>query len=141
VCQELKGKEAVALAPWHVQMWLVDAYCAFHDPSPTTISDEPTSVPIPLDVPKESIAKLRQFPPEATAMLTDLTDARPMIRIELTLKIPNGEQQISGLVDCAATLNFVSGDFVRRFALQTRKSWTNTPVRLANGQRVTSSTI
>jgi hypothetical protein len=35
----------------------------------------------------------------------------------------------------------VSEDFVRRFALQTRKSVTKTPVRLANGQRVTSSTV
>jgi hypothetical protein len=45
------------------------------------------------------------------------------------------------VVDCAATLDFVSEDFVRRFALQTRKSATKTHVRLANGQRVTSSTV
>jgi hypothetical protein len=57
------------------------------------------------------------------------------------VKTPNGGHQISGLVDCAATLDFVSDDFVRRFALQTRKSLTNTHVRLANGQRVTSSTV
>ena len=44
-------------------------------------------------------------------------------------------------MDCAATLDFVSEDFVRRFALQTRKSVTKTHVRLANGQRVTSSTV
>jgi hypothetical protein len=44
-------------------------------------------------------------------------------------------------VDCAATLDIVSEDFVRRFALQTRKSVTKTPVRLANGQRVTSTTV
>jgi hypothetical protein len=48
---------------------------------------------------------------------------------------------ISGIVDCAATLDFVSEDFVRRFALHTRKYATKTPVRLANGQRVTSSTV
>jgi hypothetical protein len=47
----------------------------------------------------------------------------------------------SGLVDCAATLDFVSEDFVRRFTLHTRKSLTKTHVRLANGQRVTSSTV
>jgi hypothetical protein len=35
----------------------------------------------------------------------------------------------------------VSEDFVRRFALQTRKSVTKTPIRLANGQRVTSTTV
>jgi hypothetical protein len=45
------------------------------------------------------------------------------------------------MVDCAATLDFVSQDFVRRFALQTRKSLTKTHVRLANGQRVTSSIV
>jgi hypothetical protein len=44
-------------------------------------------------------------------------------------------------VDCATTLDFVYEDFVRRFALQTRKSLTKTHVRLANGQRVTSSTV
>jgi hypothetical protein len=45
------------------------------------------------------------------------------------------------MVDCAATLlDFVSEDFVRRFALQTRKSLTKTHVRLANGH-VTSSTV
>jgi hypothetical protein len=44
-------------------------------------------------------------------------------------------------VDSAATLDFVFEDFVRRFALQTRKFVTKTHVRLANGQRVTSSTV
>jgi hypothetical protein len=44
-------------------------------------------------------------------------------------------------VDYAAALDFVSEDFVRRFALQTRKSLTKTHVRVANGQRVTSSTV
>jgi hypothetical protein len=44
-------------------------------------------------------------------------------------------------VDCAATLDFVFEDFVRCLALQTRKSLTKTPLRLANGQRVTSSTL
>jgi hypothetical protein len=44
-------------------------------------------------------------------------------------------------VDCAATLDFVSQDFVRRFALQTLKFASKTPVRLANGQRVSSTTV
>jgi hypothetical protein len=57
------------------------------------------------------------------------------------VKTLGGRPLISGLLDCAATLDFVSEDFVRRFALQTRKSATKTPVRLANGQRVTSSTV
>jgi predicted aspartyl protease len=73
--------------------------------------------------------------------MADLTEARPLIRTELTVKTPDGGHQISGLVDCAATLDFVYEDFVRRFALKTRKSVTKTPVRLANGQRATSSTI
>jgi hypothetical protein len=58
-----------------------------------------------------------------------------------TAKTPNGGHIISGLVDCAATLDFVYEDFVRRFALQTRKSLTKTLVHFANGQRVTSSTV
>jgi hypothetical protein len=53
----------------------------------------------------------------------------------------DGGQLISGLVDCAATLDFVSEDFVRRFVVHTRKSLTKTLVRLANGQRVTSSNV
>jgi hypothetical protein len=44
-------------------------------------------------------------------------------------------------VDCAATLDFVREDFIRRFALQTRKTPTKIPVRLANGHRVTSSIV
>jgi hypothetical protein len=50
------------------------------------------------------------------------------------MKTHDGGHQISGLVNCVATLDFVSEDFVRRFALQTRKSLTKTHVRLANGQ-------
>jgi hypothetical protein len=50
-------------------------------------------------------------------------------------------QLIFGQVDCAATLGFVSEDFVRRLALQTRKSPTKSHIRLANGQRATSSTV
>jgi predicted aspartyl protease len=57
------------------------------------------------------------------------------------MKTHDGGQLISGLVDCAATLDFVSEEFVRRFASHTRKSQTKTPVRLANGQRVTSSIV
>jgi hypothetical protein len=57
------------------------------------------------------------------------------------VQTPYGGHHISGLVDCAATLDFVSEDFVRRFALHTRKSLTKTHFRLANGQRMTSSTV
>jgi predicted aspartyl protease len=57
------------------------------------------------------------------------------------LKTRNGGQLISGITDCGATLDIVCEDSVPRFALQTRKSQTKTPVRLANGQRVTSSRV
>jgi hypothetical protein len=74
--------------------------------------------------------------------LTDLTEALPLIRTELIVKTRHdGGQLISGLVDCAATLDTVSKDFIRRFALQIRKSPTKTPVRPTNGQRVTSSNV
>jgi hypothetical protein len=59
----------------------------------------------------------------------------------MTVKTYDGGHYINGLVDCVVTLDFVFEDFVRRFALQTRKSLTKTHVRLANGQRVTSSTV
>jgi hypothetical protein len=134
-------QEVVAPAPWPVQLWLVDADCAFCDSTASTSPDQPTSVHVPPDDSEHSIATLQQFSSPATALLTDLTEARPLIRTELTVKTPDGGHQISGLVDCAATLDFVSEDFVRRFALQTRKSTIKTPVRLANGQRVTSTTI
>jgi hypothetical protein len=68
-------------------------------------------------VPEESIATLRQIFPKATTLLTDLNEARPLIRTYLTVKTPNGGQLISGVGDSAATLDFVSEDFVRRFAL------------------------
>jgi hypothetical protein len=122
-------------------MWLVDADCAFYDHVPTTILDEPTSVHVPPYAPEESIATLRQFSPQATALLTDLTEARPLIRSELTLKTPNGGQLISGLFDCAATVDFELEDIVRRFSLIARSSQTKTPIRLAHGQRVTSKTV
>jgi hypothetical protein len=56
------------------------------------------------------------------------------------VKNPDGGELISGLVDCAAILDFVTKDFARRFALKTRKSLTKTPFRLATGQRVTCVT-
>jgi hypothetical protein len=45
---------------------------------------------------------------EATAMLTDLNEAWPLIRTELTVKTLDGRQLFSAVVDCAATLDFVS---------------------------------
>jgi hypothetical protein len=80
--------EVVAPAPWHVQLWLVDADCSFYDQAPLTAREEPTSLRLPPDDTEESIATLQQFPPKATALLTDLTEARPLVRIELTLKTP-----------------------------------------------------
>jgi hypothetical protein len=131
----------VAPAPWHVQLWLVDADCAFYDPASPTTHDQPISVHVPHVDAEESIATLQQFSPPATTLLTDLTQARPLIRTELAVKTHDGGHQNSGLVDCAATLDFFYEDFVRRFAFQTRKSLTKTPIRLANGQRVTSSKV
>jgi hypothetical protein len=110
------NQEVVAPAPWHVQLWLIDVECAFYDPTSLPESDQPISVHVPPVDAEESIATLRQFSPPATALLTDLTEARPLIRTELTVKTPDGGHQISGLVDCVATLDFVSEDFVRRFA-------------------------
>jgi methyl coenzyme M reductase subunit C len=57
------------------------------------------------------------------------------------VKVVDGGHHITGLVDCVVTLDFDFEDFVRRFALQTRNSLTKTHVRLANGHRVTSSTV
>jgi hypothetical protein len=131
----------VAPAPWHVQLWFVDADCAFYDSTTSTESDQHHSVPVPLGDAEQSIATIQQFSTPATALPTDLTEARPLIRTQLTVKTLDGGHQITGLVDCVATLDFVSGDFVRRFTLQTRKSVTTIHVRLANGQRVTSTTV
>jgi hypothetical protein len=109
--------EVVAQAPWHVQVWLVDAYCTFYDQAPTTFPDQTTSVRVPLDDTEESIATLPQFSSTTTALLTDLTEARPLIRNELTVKTHDGGQVITRLVDCAAISDFVSEDFIRCFAL------------------------
>jgi hypothetical protein len=131
----------VASAPWHVQLLLVDVDCAFYDQTSPTNPDQPISVHVPHVDAAKSIATLRQFSPPAIALLIDLTEAQPLIRTELTVKNHDGGHQITRLVHCAATLDFLSEDFVRRFASQTRMSLTNTHVQLANGQRVTSSTV
>jgi hypothetical protein len=73
--------EVVAPAPWHVQLWLVDADCAFYDSTSSTTSDQPTSVHVPSDNAEHSIATLQQFSSPATSILTDLTEARPLIRV------------------------------------------------------------
>jgi hypothetical protein len=78
-------QEVAAQDPWHVQLWLVDVDCVFYDRATTTVPEEPTSVHVPPHVPEESIATIRQFSPEATALLTDLTEARQVIRTELTM--------------------------------------------------------
>jgi hypothetical protein len=72
-------QEVVAPAPWHVQLWLVDAECTFYDQAPTTVLDQSTSVHVPRVDLEESIATLQQFSSTATALLTDLTEARPLI--------------------------------------------------------------
>jgi hypothetical protein len=78
-------QEVVAPAPWHVQLWLVDADCAFYDSTTPTTSDQPDSVHVPPDDTEPSIATLRQFSSPITALLTDLTEARPLIRTEQTV--------------------------------------------------------
>jgi hypothetical protein len=100
--------EVVAPAPWHVQLWLVDADCAFHDPASPTKPNQPTLVHVPPVDTEASIATLQQFSPPATSLLTAITEARPWIRTELTVIFFDGGHQITGLVDCAATLDFVS---------------------------------
>jgi hypothetical protein len=134
--ENLAQHEVVAQAPWHVQLWSIDTDCAFYDPTSPTESDQPISVHVPPVDAEESIATLKQFSPPSTTLLTDFTEGRMLIRTELNLKTPDGGHHISGLEDCIATL-----DFVRRFALQTRKSSTKTLVRLPNVHRVTSSTV
>jgi hypothetical protein len=74
-------------------------------------------------------------------MLMNLTEAHPLIRTELAMKNPNGGQQIRGLVDCVATLHFVSDEFVQHFSFPTRKLKVKTHVRFTDGQRVTFSTV
>jgi hypothetical protein len=94
-------QEVVALTPWHVQQWLVDDDCTFYDKGPTATLDDPTS---------RRHGRVHRYDetisPKAAAPLTDPTEARPLIRIELTVKTPNGGQLISRLVDCAPTLDF-----------------------------------
>jgi hypothetical protein len=80
-------QEVVAPAPWHVQLWLIDADCAFFDPTSLIESDQPISVHVPPVEAEESIATLKQFSPPATALLTDLTEARPLGRTELTVEL------------------------------------------------------
>jgi hypothetical protein len=115
-------QDVVAHAPGHVQLWLIDADCTFYDRTSTTILDQLASVHGPHVDTEESIATLQKI------SSIDLNEALPLNRTELFVKTPNGGQQISGLVDCVATLDFVSEDYVQRFALNTSKSLTKTHV-------------
>jgi hypothetical protein len=54
-------QEVVAQAPWHVQLWVVDADYVFFDSAPTTVFDEPTSVHLPPNEHVEFIATVRHF--------------------------------------------------------------------------------
>jgi hypothetical protein len=65
------------------------------------------SVDVPPCEPTASIVTLRQFSLDATALLTDLIEARPVILTEVNVKTHDGGQLISGLVDCDATLDFL----------------------------------
>jgi hypothetical protein len=112
--KSLAQHDVVDPTPWSVDLWLVDVDCAFYDPASPTKPDQPTSVHVPHVDTEESIATLQQFSPPATTLLTDLTEARPLFRTELTVKTSDGGHHITGLVDCAATLDFVYEDFVRR---------------------------
>jgi hypothetical protein len=95
-------QEVVAPAPWHVQLWLVDADCVFYDSTSPTESDQPTSVLVPHADAEESIATIQQFSTLATALLTDLTEACPLIRTELIVTTHDGGHQITGLLRCDA---------------------------------------
>jgi hypothetical protein len=89
-------QEVVALAPWPAQLWLVDEGCAFYELTSPTESDQPTSVHVPPGDAEQSIATLRQLSPPPTALLTDLTKARPLIRAEMIVKTHDSGHQISG---------------------------------------------
>jgi hypothetical protein len=69
------------------------------------------------------------------------TEIRPLLQVILTDLTSDGQRHQTSLVDCTATLDFVSEDFVKRVGLLMRKSATKTHVRLANGQRVTSTIV
>jgi hypothetical protein len=88
-------QEVFAPPPWHVQLWLVDVYFTFYDHAPTIVPDEPTSVRVPHDDTEDAIATLPQFSTTATALLTDLAEARPFIRTELTMKTHDGGQLVT----------------------------------------------
>jgi hypothetical protein len=133
--------EVVALAPWQVQLWLVDVDRTFYDSTSITTHVDPPSVHVQQDEPTPPIVTLRQLSPDASTVLTDLTKARPLIRTEMNVKSHDGGQLIFELADCTSTLDFVSKDFEIRFSLPTQKSKAKTSVILANGQRVTSSKV
>jgi hypothetical protein len=113
--------KVVARASWPIKLWLVDTVYDIYDLAPTTSSSGLPSLHVPLDEPTTSIDTLRQFPSDATDPLTDRTEARPLIRTELNVTTFDGRQLFFCLVECAATLYFVSHDFVRRLSLPTLK--------------------
>jgi hypothetical protein len=84
---------------------------------------EPSSLLVPLDESTTSIAKLRQFSTDATALLTDLNLNQG------ERESHDGGEQFFRFIDCTTTFDFVSEDFVRRFSIPTVKSKTPSSTR------------
>jgi hypothetical protein len=74
-------------------------------------------------------------------VLTDLSEIYPFSQIILSVFTSARQRQQPALVDCAATLDFVSKGFVTQMELKVRKSSTTTYVRLANGHRAASTRV
>jgi hypothetical protein len=75
------------------------------------------------------IAEKRQEHNTSLVILSDHTEICPLLRIVLSVSTSAGQRHKKSLVDCAATLDFVSEDFATRMGLHARKPTTKTPIR------------
>jgi hypothetical protein len=137
-------QEMVAPSPWHVQLWLLDSEC----PLPTTPHATSTKeLRVLSNDDSDIIAKKRLAQSRSLVVLSDHTEIRrprlQIITFSVSTSVGQRHQTSNNtpLVHCAATLNFVSENFVTRTGLQTSKFATKTVVRLANGQRLTSTKV
>jgi hypothetical protein len=97
-------------------------------PIDNVIPIEDRHVPKPDDL--DFIAKKQLANNTSLVVLTYYTEILPLLQIVWSVSTSDGQRQQTTLVDCAAMLDFVSEDFVRRMSFQMRKLSNKTPIRL-----------
>jgi len=152
-------RERVSPVPWTVRYWLIDSMTPVitirgskedtngdtlvtnqdtdTDGTPDTGAVQPETIPIPVTVDTEAAAAADKYLPLAAAY-TILDPDCPESLMKLPVTIDGIDTE--ALVDSAATLNFISGNFADQHNLK----WHSAPkiaVRVASAQRIRSTRV